>query len=262
MSISGILIATALVGGTGLIIGILLGIAARAFSVEVNETEIKIREFLPGNNCGGCGYAGCDALAKAIAEGSADPSSCPVGGSSVAESIGAVLGVEVETIKEVAFVKCAGTCEVAPVKYDYSGNMSCKDAMYLPGNGAKACTYGCLGYGSCVKVCEFDAIHIVNGNAFVDIKKCVACGKCIEECPRNIIEKVPYEAMHMVQCSSHDKGKDVKLVCGTGCIGCKMCEKVCEEGAITVTDMLASINYELCTGCGACVEKCPVKIIR
>ena len=57
---NGILAATLMVGGTGLLIGILLGIAGKKFYVEVDERETKVREALPGNNCGGCGYPGCD----------------------------------------------------------------------------------------------------------------------------------------------------------------------------------------------------------
>ena len=70
--ITGILIAAALVGGTGLVIGLLLGVAGKKFAVEVNEKEIAVREQLPGNNCGGCGYPGCDGLAAAIAAGRGD----------------------------------------------------------------------------------------------------------------------------------------------------------------------------------------------
>ena len=32
--------------------------------------------------------------------------------------------------------------------------------------------------------------------------------------------------------------------------------------AIRVTDALARVDHEKCTGCGKCVEKCPVKVIR
>ena len=37
-----------MVGGTGLLIGILLGIAGKKFYVEVDERETKVREALPG----------------------------------------------------------------------------------------------------------------------------------------------------------------------------------------------------------------------
>ena len=107
--------------------------------------------------------------------------------------------------------------------------------------GPKACNYGCLGEGSCVAACPFDAIHIVNGVALVDKEACKACGKCIEACPKKLIELVPYEQKHLVQCSSRDKGKDVMAACSVGCIGCKMCEKVCEFDAVKVIDNIAHI---------------------
>ena len=67
--ITGIIIAAALVGGVGLFIGIFLGVAGKKFAVEVDEREVQVREALPGNNCGGCGFPGCDGLAAAIAKG-------------------------------------------------------------------------------------------------------------------------------------------------------------------------------------------------
>ncbi|MBE5960765.1 MAG: RnfABCDGE type electron transport complex subunit B [Lachnospiraceae bacterium] len=261
-NVKGIAMAAAVVGVTGLIIGVLLGLAAKAFHVEVDEKEVAVRELLPGNNCGGCGYAGCDGLAKAIAEGSAPVSGCPVAGASIHAEIGKVMGQEVSAEeRKVAFVKCNGTCDKTERKYNYNGITDCKQLAVVPGNGEKVCSYGCCGYGSCVKVCAFDAIHIVNGVAVVDKEKCVACGKCVAECPKNLIEFVPESATHLVQCSSHDKGKDVKAGCSTGCIACTLCVKQCEFDAIHVTDNLAKIDYDKCTRCGKCALKCPQKII-
>ena len=74
--------------------------------------------------------------------------------------------------------------------------------MFVPNGGPKACNYGCLGFGSCVKACPFDAIHIVDGIALVDKEVCKACGKCVAACPKHLIELVPYSAKHIVQCSS------------------------------------------------------------
>lgn len=62
--------------------------------VEVDEREEAILDVLPGNNCGGCGYAGCSGLAAAIAQGKADVGGCPVGGASVAGKIGEIMGVD------------------------------------------------------------------------------------------------------------------------------------------------------------------------
>ncbi len=263
MNITAIIFAAAVVGGTGLVVGILLGVASEAFKVPVDEKEIAVRACLPGNNCGGCGYPGCDGLAKAIAQGEAPVNACPVAGPNGAAAIAEVMGVEAgDAVKQVAYVKCAGTCEVAKEKYDYSGLQDCVSAMVTPGAGSKACAYGCMGLGSCVKACDFDAIHVVNGIAVVDKEKCVACGKCIATCPKSLIELIPYEAKLAVQCSSKDMGKDVKASCSVGCIGCRMCTKVCEFDAITVENNVAHIDQSKCTGCGACAAKCPVKIIK
>lgn len=262
MSITGILLAAAIVGGTGLLLGLFLGVADKAFKVEVDEKELLIREELPGNNCGGCGYAGCDALAKAIAQGEAPVGACPVGGSKTAAKIGAIMGQEAgESRRMVAFVKCAGDCDKTTETYDYYGAKDCKMLAFVPSGGPKSCNYGCLGYGTCVKVCPFDAIHVVNGIAVVDREACKACGKCVAHCPKHLIELVPYEMEHLVRCSSKDKGKQLMNACKVGCIGCKKCERACPREAITITDNLARVDTEKCANCGVCALECPRKII-
>lgn len=257
-----ILLAMLIVGGTGALIGVLLGIAGEKFAVEVDEKEVAVRECLPGNNCGGCGFAGCDGLAAAIAKGEAPVNGCPVGGEACAEAIGKIMGVNAgDSVRMTAYVKCAGTCEKAIDNYEYIGVEDCSLAMNNPGGGAKACHYGCTGYGNCKKVCPFDAIEIIDGVAVVDASKCKACGKCIAECPKHLIEFVPVDAVCHVKCSSKDKGVEVKKVCQAGCIGCGLCVRNCPSDAITLEDNLAHIDQEKCTHCGICKEKCPVKII-
>ena len=262
ISITSVLIAVLMVGGTGIIIGILLGIAGEKFEVEVDEKEVAVRQCLPGNNCGGCGFPGCDGLATAIAKHEAPVNACPVGGDAVAEAISDIMGVAVgDSVKMTASVKCAGTCDKAKDNYEYVGVQDCKLALNNPGGGPKACTYGCTGFGSCKKVCPFDAIDIVDGVAVVDSEKCKACGKCVAECPRKLIELVPVDSVCHVTCSSKDKGVEVKKVCQAGCIGCMLCAKNCPSDAITVENNLAHIDQTKCTHCGICKEKCPVKII-
>ena len=219
-------------------------------------------EELPGNNCGGCGFPGCDGLAAAIAKGEAPVNACPVGGAAAAAKIAAIMGQEAgENIRMTAFVKCAGDCEKAGKSYDYIGVKDCKMATLMQNGGEKACSYGCLGYGSCVKACGFDAIHIVNGIAVVDKEKCKACGKCVAECPKHLIELIPYQQKQAVACSSKEKGKAVMSACEIGCIGCRKCVKECPSEAITVVDNVAQIDYEKCTNCGKCKETCPRHII-
>lgn len=262
MDMMAVVAAAAAIGITGLLIGLLLGIAGKKFAVEVDEREAAVREILPGNNCGGCGYAGCDALAQAIAKGEAPTNGCPVAGPEIAKQIAAIMGESAEEAdRQVAFVKCNGTCDKANVKYHYYGVQDCQKAAMVPGRGEKACSYGCMGFGSCVKACPFDAIHVVDGVAKVDKEKCKACKKCIAVCPNHLIELVPYESTVKVACSSKDRGPVVKQACDTGCIGCKICEKNCNFNAIHVEDNLAKIDYEKCKNCGLCAMKCPSKII-
>lgn len=258
MTTTAILIATIVVGGTGLFIGVFLGIAGKKFAVHVDEKELAVRECLPGNNCGGCGFPGCDGLAAAIAKGEAPVGGCPVGGTPVANAIAAIMGGEVgESIRQTAFVKCQGTCESAKEKFEYTGVQDCEMMAFVPGNGPKQCSFGCMGYGSCVKACKFDAIAIVDGIAVVDKEACKACGKCVSVCPRHLIELIPYDQTVKVACSSADKGKVAMQSCETACIGCKKCQKACEHEAITVENNIAHIDYSKCTNCGKCAEACP-----
>lgn len=262
MSITGILSAAAVVGVVGIFVGLFLGVAGIRFHVDKDEKEEAVLAALPGNNCGGCGYAGCSGLAAAIAKGEAPVNGCPVGGEAVSSKIAAIMGVEAgASERKVAFVACMGDCEKAKQDYEYTGQHDCRIMGFVPGGGPKSCSNGCLGFGSCVEACPFDAIHVVNGVAVVDKEKCKACGKCVEACPKHLISLIPYKAKYAVSCSSADKGPVTMKACQAGCIGCGLCVRNCPAQAVTVTDFHAAIDQEKCTGCGTCAEKCPKKCI-
>jgi Na+-translocating ferredoxin:NAD+ oxidoreductase RNF subunit RnfB len=249
-------------GGLGLFFGLLLGFAAKKFAVKIDPRVAKIREALPGANCGGCGYAGCDAYASAVVSGEASPAKCTAGGAEVAQKIAAILGVEVgHFVRKVAFVKCAGSKEKAKEISLYEGVLDCRKATIVPGGGTKACKNGCLGFGSCVAACAFDAIYMENGVAKVDERLCTGCGACASVCPRNVITLIPATQDIRVMCNSTQKGVGVKNVCEAGCIGCGLCAKMCPSQAITMKDNLPVINPDLCTGCQVCAMKCPVGAI-
>lgn len=242
--------------------GLILAIASRVLAVKRDERIEQIEECLPGANCGGCGYAGCSALAEAIVRGDAKPSACAACSDEAREKMAAIMGVAAEKqVRMVAKVLCAGTTECAKHRFDYSAVGDCHSAEVMAG-GDKECAAGCIGLGSCVVKCAFDAISVKDGVAVVDREKCRGCGVCVAECPKKIIRLIPYDATYFVQCSTPNKGKTVTAVCSAGCIGCRMCTKVCEAGAIHMEGDMAVIDYEKCTGCGACAEKCPRKIIR
>lgn len=248
----------AVLGG---LFGALLSVASKVFKVERDERIDKVKEHLPGANCGGCGYAGCEALAEAIVKGEAKCNTCPVAADSETAEICQIMGMSPEkAVRLRAQVMCSGVCDTAKRKYEYEGEADCSAAMRL-GGGPKECPNGCIGLGTCVKACPFGAISLVSGVARVDYHKCKACGVCVASCPKGIIKLIPYDASLWVACSSHDKGALVRQYCEAGCIGCGLCAKKCPVGAITVNGNVASIDYEKCTDCGACASVCPRKII-
>ena len=254
-------ITTLVIAVIALLVAIGLVFTGKKFAVEVDERVVAIREKLPGNNCGACGYAGCDALAAAISAGDAAVNACPVGGAPVAEAIGDIMGITAGAMeRKTAFVACKGTCDVTKNQGNYIGIQDCRAAV-LSGMNVTDCNYGCLGFGSCAEVCPEQAISIQNGVAVVNRNRCVSCGLCVKACPRGLISLIPESRIIRVQCSNKDKGPQVKKVCTAGCIGCGLCAKQCESEAIEFDGTLARINPDKCTLCGKCAAKCPVKAI-
>lgn len=249
-------------GGMGLLFAGGLGYASRIFAIETDPRVPLVRDVLPGANCGGCGYPGCDAFAVAIVDGEAPINGCPVGGDSCASNVAEIMGVEASNAERmIARVICNGTNTNATEKYKYEGIHDCRAAALVSG-GSKECSYGCLGLGTCERVCPFDAIHVTDkGIAVVDEEKCTACGKCIEACPKDVINLVPESREVRVLCNSNDKGKEVKSYCDVGCIGCRICVKACPFDAMEFENNLAYINYAKCTNCMICAEKCPTNAI-
>ncbi len=262
IEISDVLIPVAIFAGLGILFGIVLAIASRVFAVKVDERVTQILEVLPGANCGGCGYSGCAALAEAIVKGEAKPNACNVCSAEGTRRIGEIMGMEVDaSVPLHAHVMCSGNCHTAVYKYRYEGAQDCIAAEKL-GGGDKACPNGCIGLGTCVAACKYDAIHVVDGLAVVDDAKCIGCGACSVICPKHIIQLIPVSSKYCVECKSVETGAVTRKQCAVGCISCKICEKNCPAGAITVNDFVASIDQSKCTGCGICAEKCPRKIIK
>lgn len=249
---------------TGVLCAVLLTLASVFFAVKENEKVAAVRECLPGANCGACGYSGCDSYAKALGNGETDKTNlCIPGGDAAAREIAGVLGVEVQDVVEmVAYVACNGNCPKEGRKYDYDGPSTCR-AANMSFSGDRNCTFACLGYGDCVRVCPTNAISInERGVAEVNSIKCIGCGLCSRTCPDGIIKMVKDTTRVVVLCSNHQKGAEVRKVCLDGCIACGKCEKNCPTGAIKVVDNLATIDYELCIACGKCAEVCPTHCIH
>jgi len=250
-------------GGLGLFFGAGLAYAARKFAVEVDPRVEKVLDILPGVNCGACGQPGCSAYAEAVVAGRVPPNQCAPGGPEVTSKIAQILGITgVEAAEaKVAVVCCQGGRSIAEEKFDYSGLEDCR-AAELIGGGSKACRFGCLGLGSCVRACPFDAMVMTEeGLPRVLEDKCTACGICVTTCPRGIMQLIPKEQKVYLGCVSQDRAKAVKSVCKVGCFACKICAmpKVSPSGSIVMEGNLPEIKSPFSDELFLAYKKCPSK---
>ena len=252
----------------GVLAAVILYVVAQKFRVEEDPRIDEVEKMLPGANCGGCGFAGCRAMADALVKRE-DISElyCPVGGADTMKRCADYLGKSApQKEAQTATVRCGGSCAKRPRTNRFDGAKSCAIAASLYA-GETGCAYGCLGFGDCVKACQFGALSMdpETGLPVVDPDKCTACGACVKACPKGIIElrkRWPKNRAVYVSCVSKEKGAVVMKACKAGCIGCGKCEKVCAFGAITIENNLAYIDPQKCKLCRKCVNECPTGAIR
>ena len=261
-SLSSVLIPIAIGGGSALLLGILIMITVKVFAIPVDEKLDSIRNLLPGANCGACGYSSCDGYAEALNEYDTNAGKCQVGGPDTAAELAVLLGLSSPDFQpKVAQVLCQGTTENTKKRYEYTGTPTCAAANVLF-SGPNSCSYGCLGFGDCALVCQFDAIDIVDGIARINAAKCTACGMCVAACPKMIIRILPKHLnAFTVRCRNKWPGAQTRKNCKVGCIGCQRCFKACEFGAISMEGPLAVIDGDKCTHCGKCLPVCPTSAI-
>ncbi len=262
-----VLSAVLILGVVGALFAVVLYFVSQRFKVDESPLIDEIADVLPGANCGGCGQAGCRAMAEAfVRQGNMNGLRCPVGGDEVAQKVAQILGCDVVADDpKVAVVRCKACFGGKMQKNIYDGHRDCGYAAGLYA-GETGCAYGCVGLGNCARACKFDAITMdpKTGAPVVDESRCTACGACVAACPRNIIElryKGTLGRRVYVQCVNHEKGSEARLVCNDACIGCGLCQRTCPFSAITVEKNLAYIDYHICMACGKCVAQCPMGAI-
>ena len=208
--LNGVMVVT----GLGLAAAIILVAFSKIMEVKTDETVERVREALPGANCGACGYAGCDEYAKAVAAGQAEGNLCVPGGAKTAEEIAGITGRSSGAVaKRVAIVACRGNAQHTRTKMTYQGISTCHAAnRFFAGDWV--CPDGCLGHGDCVSACMFGALSVQDGVAVVDRELCTGCGACAAVCPAGAIDPAA-----------------PKKTDGERCIACAACVAVCPTGA-------------------------------
>jgi Na+-translocating ferredoxin:NAD+ oxidoreductase subunit B len=283
-----------MLGSMGLAYAAIIAGASRRMRPSADDCAARIRPVLPGIDCGACGFTTCADYALAASERTASPALCTPGGPKTAYALGDILGVDAYVEEpRMAIVHCKGGSRESLHRSCYDGIEDCHAAVVI-GNGSKICDDGCLGLGSCVQACSFGAIEITGDHvALVNPDVCIGCGACVAACPRNIIERIPRVHKIFLSCSNHDRGMKVKSYCSVGCTACEVCVKATLSGSISMHDNLPKLDYSrqenfvvaahtcpshcfvdqiktrpkvnitvTCTGCGACVQHCPVGAIH
>lgn len=248
-------------GSLALLLGIIIYVVSKKFHVAEDPMVTIINGILPGVNCGACGYPSCNQFAEELVRTKDTSMTCPVGGSELAAKLGDSLGIEMAEPKPVVCaVLCQGSDNVAKPSAEYVGIQDCWAATQAFA-GPKLCRHSCIGLGSCIAWCDFNAMRIENGLIVIDSELCTGCGACIPACPTGVLVMQDKKADRIfIACNSHDRGADTKRACDAGCIACQKCVKECPEEAIVIENFVARIIQEKCTSCGKCIEVCPTKV--
>ena len=256
-----IVVAVSTLGGLTLILALMLLIANKRLYVYEDPRIGIVEGMLPHANCGACGYPGCRPFAEAMVSGKVLPGKCTVsskeGQLAVAEYLGIGLGSEE---RRVARLACAGGTNVARNKANYMGLASCSAAALVSGGG-KGCFWGCLGFGDCSTVCDFDAIRMdEHGLPVVDIEKCTACGDCVDVCPKDLFSLQPLSNQLWVACKNLAHGDEILEECQVACTACGRCAMDAQGDLIEMRENIPVVNYARTQSMDP-IQRCPTGAI-
>ena len=260
-------ITVTILSSIGFFAGLMIYVASKVLPKEDESLAeaARVKEFLPGADCGACGYPGCFAYAQAVAHDKQvfAKTPCPIlaqdkGGMKKLEDY---LGLQAAVIVgKKAVVHCTGGSHSI---VEYTGLQTCAAATQLA-SGFNECPYSCLALGDCVRVCPTGAMSIDQEHhvAVVDWETCIGCGLCVTACPQGLPELIPANTPQYVACNYQAK-RDIpgRKRCPDGCIHCHICEKVSEEGAVT-WDEKKDLPIFHVTQVDTAIEKCPRHVIR
>ena len=257
-----IFIAVATLGSLTLLLAIMLIIANKKFYVYEDPRIDQVEDMLPHANCGACGYPGCRPFAQALVEGDVLPGKCTVSTDAGRQSIAVYLGVALgEEEKIVARLACAGGANVAINRANYQGVQTCQAATLVSGGG-KGCFWGCLGYGDCEMVCDFDAIDMNEQHLpIVNVDRCTACGDCVEICPKDLFSLQPISHRLWVACKNLEAGDEILEECKVACTACGKCAMDAPGNLIEMKNNLPVINYLENHNTMVPIERCPTGAI-
>jgi Na+-translocating ferredoxin:NAD+ oxidoreductase RNF subunit RnfB len=263
MDVTITLIALGVMVGLSVSLSGVLAVANRKLHVQEDPRIDEVEHMLPGNNCGACGLPGCRAFAEQAVAGQVAPGACTVSSEESRESIAAYLGVSVGgEEKQVARLACAGGSNVARQRGRYVGVSTCRAANLVAGGG-KGCAWGCLGYGDCMEVCDFDAI-VMDAHALpvVDEDLCTACGDCVEICPKQLFELHPVSHRLWVACKNLAFGDEAESECAVACTACARCAADAPPGVVSMIHNLAVVDYRKNPQTvPAAIQRCPTGAI-
>ncbi len=257
-----VLAAVAVFAVLAALLSTMLVLAERRLAVAEDARLHDLIEALPGVNCGGCGEPSCRAFAEALIAGTAVPAACSVSSAATQRRIAAFLGVDVGVVeRRVARLACAGDDRTAPRLGNYHGERTCSAAAAVAAGG-KACAWGCLGFGDCERVCDFDAIRMdAHSLPVVDEALCTACGDCVRACPKDLFHLVPAAEPLWVACSNPQAGSELVEVCAVACTACGKCVRDAPDRLVMDGNLPRLIASESDSTPRRAIDRCPTGAI-